>query len=152
MQIGELASAVGVNTKTVRYYEEIGLVPPADRAANGYRVYGDEARERLRFIKDAQATGLTLDEISTVLHLRGDGVSTCHHILGLLDHHLADLDDRIKAMKKTKRELAAIVERAHGLDPAECTDPNRCQTITRQSSFEKTPPAHLHNSPGPHRH
>ena len=60
MRIGELAESSGFSTKTIRYYEEIGLLPPPDREVNGYRSYGDGTLQRLRFIQHAQAAGLTL--------------------------------------------------------------------------------------------
>ena len=129
MKIGELAQKTRVPTKTIRYYEEIGLLPPPERAANGYRDYSDEAIDRLRFVRDAQATGLTLTEIASILDLRGQGVGTCHHVVDLLERHLADLDLHIETLKKTRKQLVVLTKRAGGLDPADCTDPNRCQTI-----------------------
>ena len=129
MRIGELAQEIGVNTKTIRYYEDIGVLPPPDRAPNGYRDYGGEAVGRLRFVRDAQATGLTLTEIASILDLRGQGEATCHHVLDLLDQHLEDLDGHIETLHRTRDELLALTERAKRLDPADCTDPNRCQTI-----------------------
>jgi len=66
MNIGELSRQTGVSTKTVRYYETIGLVPPPERADNGYRIYQPDAVERLLFIRDAQASGLSLTEIGAI--------------------------------------------------------------------------------------
>ena len=152
MQIGELARVVGVNPKTIRYYEEIGVLPPPERAPNGYRTYDGDAVDRLQFIKEAQATGLTLDEITSVLELREQGSSTCQHVLALLDHHLQDLDARIRALKETRRELAGMIERARRLDPTECTDPNRCQTITPPDTTITGTSGELHGAPVPHRH
>jgi DNA-binding transcriptional MerR regulator len=152
MQIGELARAAGVNTKTVRFYEEVGVLPPADRAPNGYRIYTPEAVERLAFVKEAQATGLTLEEITSVLELREQGASTCQHVLGLLERHLRELDVRIDVLRKTRRELAAMIERGRRLDPAECADPNRCQTIASPHSMRQETGAELHGAPTAHRH
>jgi DNA-binding transcriptional MerR regulator len=67
MRIGELADAAGVNTKTVRYYESIDLMPEPDRTPAGYRNYSPDAFERLRFIRDSQSTGLTLADRATNL-------------------------------------------------------------------------------------
>ena len=154
MRIGELAHRTGVPTKTIRYYEEIGVLPPPERAPNDYRVYGDDAIERLRFIKDAQSTGLTLDEIATVLDLRGKGESTCEHVKHLLDHHLEHLDARIKALRATRKSLVKIIDRARTLDPADCNDPNRCQTIGPGSHHEAEAALapELHQAPGTHTH
>lgn len=130
MKIGELAGLSGVPTKTIRYYEEIGVLPDPARAANGYRAYEQDAVDRLRFVRDARATGLTLTEIASILGLRDQGASTCDHVTGLLEQHLGDLDRHIATLQRTRKQLAALTERAKDLDPADCTDPHRCQTIT----------------------
>ena len=145
MRIGELSTLAGVPTKTIRYYEEIGILPPAERAENGYRTYRPEDAGRLGFIKDAQATGLTLDEIAEILDLRERGESTCEHVIHMTRHHLADIDARIAALRKTRRELVALVERARSLDPAECTDTDRCQTIPQSGRGR----ARIHEAPLP---
>ena len=129
MKIGQLARTTGVSTKTIRYYESIGLLPQAARAANGYRTYESNSMDQLRFIRDAQASGLTLTEIASVIELREQGASTCEHVTQLLETHLKDLDRHIASLQRTRTQLAALTKRAHNLDPATCSDPNRCQTI-----------------------
>ena len=69
MKIGELAERCGVTTKTIRYYESIGLLDAPSRTASGYRDYGAAAVERLRFVRDAQATGLTLHALVRKLRI-----------------------------------------------------------------------------------
>ncbi len=133
MRIGELAGRSGVSTKTIRYYEGVGLLEPPDRMPNGYREYGADAEDRLRFIRDAQATGLSLSEIGSILELRSHGESTCGHVIELLEQHLKDLDLHMKRLRRARRHLIELTERARALDPAECTDPNRCQTIAALS-------------------
>jgi MerR family copper efflux transcriptional regulator len=152
MRIGELSKRTSVPTKTIRYYEEIGVLPPAERSDNDYRVYGTDAVERLEFIKDAQATGLTLDEIATVLRLRGRGESTCEHVTHLLGHHLAQVDSRIEALRATRTRLVAMIDRAQSLDPSECLDPHRCQIIGPQEHSRATAglAPELHGAPGGH--
>ncbi|MCB2224504.1 MAG: heavy metal-responsive transcriptional regulator [Actinobacteria bacterium] len=153
MRIGELAALTSVPTKTIRYYEGIGVLPPAERGPNGYRTYDTDDVERLRFIKDAQATGLTLDEIATVLRLRGAGESTCEHVTHLLHHHLLHLDARIESLQATRARLVSMIERAEALDPADCTDPNRCQTIGSQPREDGATATHeLHGGPVAHTH
>ncbi|HKZ25747.1 MAG TPA: heavy metal-responsive transcriptional regulator [Acidimicrobiia bacterium] len=95
MRIGELASRTGTTTKTIRYYEDIGLLLQPDRAANDYRDYPEEAVDRLHFVRDVQATGLTLTEIASILDLRSQGETTCHHVVDLLERHLVALDRHI---------------------------------------------------------
>lgn len=130
MKIGELADAVDVTAKTIRYYESIGLLPEPARTPSGYRDYDDAAGERLRFIRDAQATGLTLAEIQSVLELKDAGANSCAHTRSLLERHLEELDGQIERLQSTRREMVALAERAGGLDPTACTDPNRCQVIS----------------------
>lgn len=153
MRIGELANQTGVSTKTIRYYEDIGVLPRAERAPNGYRTYSEKAADRIRFIRDAQATGLTLTEIASVLELREQGASTCQHVTHLLETHLSDLDRHIVALQKTRKQLAALTDRARGLDPVNCTDPNRCQTIASEIDIPVEMPSRTPNLTSPsHRH
>jgi MerR family transcriptional regulator, copper efflux regulator len=129
MRIGELADLVGVNPKTVRYYESIDVMPEPDRTPSGYRNYDLDALERLRFIRDSQATGLTLAEIQSVLELKDAGARTCHHTQTLLSEHLTDIDAQIQRLQTARQQLVDLAERASQLDPSDCTDPNRCQVI-----------------------
>ena len=129
MRIGELAEHGDVSTKTIRYYESIGLLEEPARTASGYRSYGADAVDRLRFVRDAQASGLTLAEIASVLKIKAAGDRSCTHTASLLERHLADVDAQIERLTAARAELARLAERARRLDPAECTDPNRCQVI-----------------------
>ena len=137
MRIGELSQRTSVPTKTIRFYEDRGVLPTPDRAPNGYRDYPEDAVDRLRFVKDAQSTGLTLTEISAILDLRRQGDSTCEHVVDLLEGHLSGLERHIERLQRTKAQLVALTERARRLDPADCTDPNRCQTIVSDTNGER---------------
>ena len=130
MRIGELADAAGVTTKTLRFYEARGLLPPPARTASSYRDYDPAMVDRLAFIRDAQRSGLTLAEIASVLDMKDAGSGTCEHTADLLRRQLADLDLRIGALVETRRRLADLAARAEGLDPTECTDAHRCQVIS----------------------
>ncbi len=129
MRIGELAHQTGISTKTARYYESIGLLPEPRRTPSGYRDYDGAAVDRVRFVRDAQATGLTLAEIASVLELKDAGATSCRHTGELLQRHLADLDQQIARLQAARAELAAMADRAASLNPSACTDPNRCQVI-----------------------
>lgn len=131
VKIGELGDACGVTAKTIRYYESIELLDEPGRTPSGYRDYGDDAVERLRFIRDAQATGLTLGEIASVLELKVAGEGSCAHTSALIDAHLTAIDVQIEQLTKARSELASLADRARLLDPAACTDPNRCQVIAQ---------------------
>lgn len=130
MRIGELGQQAGVSTKTIRYYESLGLLAEPERTPAGYRDYGSAEIERLRFVKDAQATGLTLSEIASVLELKEAGERSCSHTLELLERHLEEVDAQIKRLRASRVLLKELAARAGSLDPATCTDPNRCQIIS----------------------
>ena len=130
MQIGELANTAGVTTKTIRYYEAIGVLDEPARTDSGYRSYGPAAVERLDFVKQAQSTGLALAEIKSILEIKDQGGQTCEHTKALLRQHLDELDERIVELQAARVELQAMYQRAGALDPAKCTDANRCQIIT----------------------
>jgi DNA-binding transcriptional MerR regulator len=130
MKIGQLAQTTGLSTKTIRYYEDIGVLPEPERQVNGYRIYGKTVVDRLAFIRDAQASGLSLIEIQWILELRDEGKSTCGHTISLLESHLDDVEKQMTELDRTKKRLIRIIDRAKSLDPAECNDPDRCQTIS----------------------
>jgi DNA-binding transcriptional MerR regulator len=112
VRIGELATELGINPKTIRYYEEIGLLPPAKRTDNGYRLYGDADRERLHFISKAKAVGLTLEEIGQILVLRRTGAPPCEHVVGLLDHKLRAVEEQLRTLSDFRTELLTLREEA----------------------------------------
>lgn len=133
MRIGELADRVGVTAKTIRYYESIGLLAEPARTPSGYREYADSDLERLRFVKDAQSAGLSLAEVASVLELKGAGAASCAHTTRLLESKLDEIDAQLESLKTTRSALAELADRARTLDPAACTDPNRCQVIFSRS-------------------
>ena len=95
MRIGELAEASGTTTKTLRFYEEQGLLPPTERTMSGCRDYTTEAVSRIDFIHRGQAAGLTLAQIKQILDIRDHGQAPCGHVRDLLDARLADIDAQI---------------------------------------------------------
>jgi DNA-binding transcriptional MerR regulator len=118
-----------LTTKTIRFYESVGVLPTPERHSNGYRDYDTNTIDRLAFVKDAQTAGLTLTEIQWILELRDSGESSCNHTMGLLETHLADVDRQLIELGRTRSRLQGMIREAKTLDPANCTDPNRCQTI-----------------------
>ena len=82
--IGELARRVGVSAKTIRYHEDTGVLPPAERLPKGYRVYGAEDQARLRFVRGARSLGLTLEDIAKVLAFRDRAEAPCRYLVNLL--------------------------------------------------------------------
>ncbi len=102
-RIGEVATRSGVSIDAVRYYERRKLLPAAPRTAGGYRVFTSEAIERVRFIKQAQDLGFSLDEISLLLTTSGS--SDCQRVHDLLDAKLTELKGRMKAMHEFHERL-----------------------------------------------
>jgi MerR family copper efflux transcriptional regulator len=129
MRIGGLAELSGLSTQAIRYYESIDLLPEPDRTPAGYRDYAVDAVQRLRFIRDAQASGLTLAEVQALLSMKDSGIATCAHTQSFLDRHIAEIDLQIERLQDARAEMSDLLERARRLDPATCTDPNRCQVI-----------------------
>ena len=112
MRIGELADAAGVTTKTIRFYESVGLLPDPPRSASGYRRYETSDAERLRFIKTAQRLGLSLDEIREIVAFRDRGEQPCGYVADLLDRQVQGLDRRIEEMRELRDELRQLRARA----------------------------------------
>ena len=108
LRIGELATDLGINPKTIRYYEEIGLLPAPRRTVAGYRQYGAADRERLRFITKAKTIGLTLREIREILALRDGGEEPCPHLGQLLDRKLAAVDVHLRLLTELRAELLVL--------------------------------------------
>ena len=119
MRIGELADQAGVNPKTIRYYESIGLLPAPQRMPSGYRTYDTGDLGRLVFIRTAQRLGLTLDEIREVLALREQGERPCSYVVGVLTRQLDALDQRIAEMVAVRAELAGLLNITGEQDPAD---------------------------------
>ena len=129
MLIGEVARRSGVSAKTLRYYEDIGLVPRPDRSTSGYRDYHPSVLDRIAFIRSSQGLGLSLGEIRSIVALREDGETPCAHVLDLLCDRAAEIDRTIRDLGALKADLNRLVERAQQLHPADC-DPSRvCHLI-----------------------
>lgn len=111
-RIGELAEKLGMNPKTIRYYEGIGLLPNPRRTPSGYRQYESTDLERLLFIGKAKAIGLTLDEIRDVLALREEGQRPCERVQGLIDQKVELVVRQLRALEEFHQELLALREEA----------------------------------------
>jgi len=119
LQIGEIAGLAEVSVDTVRYYEKLKLLPTAARTNSGYRVFSVETADRIRFIKQAQDMGFTLEEIKQ-LFVSGGGENQCKNVRDLIQFKLTQLEDRMRQMKSFKgllnRHLVACENEltAHG--------------------------------------
>ncbi len=144
MRIGELAAHLQLNPKTIRYYEEIGLLPRADRSASGYRRYDERDVERLGFIRRAKTLGLSLDEIRDILAVQGIGEPPCGQVLNLIDTKISAIDRRMAELAAFRTELATLRatwtdEDERGLHAA--TPACICPIIEQQTEVEDHPHA-----------
>ena len=104
LQIGEIATLSGVSVDTVRYYERLKLLPRAARSNGGYRIFPAETVERIRFIKQAQEMGFSLEEIKQ-LFSTGGGANQCQSVSELLTKKLSELEAKIEQMQNFKTVL-----------------------------------------------
>lgn len=106
LRIGEVAGATGISVEALRFYERRGLLGRPARTASGYRAYDEEVLERLAFIKRAQSIGFSLDEIAEILEMRGQGVAPCVEVREAARRKLAELDARLRELRRYRTELA----------------------------------------------
>ena len=107
MKIGELAEKTGMASSAIRYYEQSGLLPKAERGANGYREYADAAVERLRRIQMAQGLGFSLDAIRSVFAAGNEGLSK-DELLHRLDGRLEEIDQLMGTLREQQQHLQAL--------------------------------------------
>jgi DNA-binding transcriptional MerR regulator len=120
MRIGEAAGRAGVSAKTIRFWEEQHMLAPPARTQSGYRDYEPAIVERLTFIRQAQAAGLTLEHIRQVLDIRDAGDPPCSHVAGLIARRLAEVDARLAELTRARDQLVVLAARAVAQDPADC--------------------------------
>lgn len=111
MRIGELAKAVGVTPDAIRYYEREGLLLPAARTASGYRDYGPEVVDELRFIKKAQTSGLKLSDVREVMQIAAGGRPPCEHVRATVTARLGEVETRLRELRSLRATLKATLER-----------------------------------------
>ena len=114
-QIGELGNLTGTSDKTIRYYEGIGLLPEPQRAANGYRLYGEADVERLRFVRRARALDFTLDDIAEVLAFRERSEPPCRYVMTLMEWRVNEIEARIHDLEQMRDELKVLQEAGRDL-------------------------------------
>ncbi|MEU1445930.1 heavy metal-responsive transcriptional regulator [Streptomyces mirabilis] len=129
MRIGELTSVSGLTAKTIRFYEQAGLLPDPPRPPGGYRDYPPQSSTRLAFIREAQSAGLTLAEIRSILTLRDSGEAPCAHVTDLIQQHLGDIEARMAELRTTRAALRTLAERAATTNPSSCTGTDICRII-----------------------
>ena len=121
LKIGEVAAGTGLPVKTIRYYDEIGLLAPTvERSDSGYRLFNEAIMNRLAFIKRAQSLGLSLSEIQELLLIHDHGTLPCGEVKHRLQAKLEEIAEQIAALEMLKAELQGLL-----------------------SGWEEQPPAHL---------
>ena len=120
MNIGTAARASGIPAKTIRYYEEIGLIQPAERSDGNYRVYDEHEVQTLRFIRRARSLGFSVDEVAELLDLWRDRSRSSRRVKALANRHLEDIDGKIAALKTMRDTLNELIERCHGDARPDC--------------------------------
>jgi MerR family copper efflux transcriptional regulator len=122
MTVGVLAEQAGVKVDTIRYYERHGLLPKPPRTNSGYRTFTHASVERLKFIKQAQALGFTLNEVKQLLALRFGPGMTCTDVRNRAQAKLAEIQQKIDSLHAMKRALRQLVSACAAEGPAsECS-------------------------------
>ena len=129
MRIGELAKTTGTTAKTLRFYEDAGLLSPAGRTAGGYREFTPDAVDRLDFIRRGRAAGLRLAQIREVIEIRDAGATPCCHVEELLSSRLADLDRQIAELQALRETVAQLHQDASTADPNACSPRDVCRYL-----------------------
>ena len=119
MNIGDVADRSGLPQKTIRYYEDIGLVRPA-RSANGYRQFREADLHKLTFLGRARALGFSIEDCRTLLGLYEDDTRESAAVKSVAEDHLAEIDRKIAQLQSMRATLAHLVEACHGDDRPDC--------------------------------
>jgi len=115
IQIGELSKASGLSVKTIRYYEDLGLIHAVKRTKGGFRLFEKETTLiRLQFIKQAQSLGMSLEEIGEFLKVRDRGDLPCHEVKQKLQDKATQIDQQIQALQHLQTQIKSLLA---GADP-----------------------------------
>lgn len=119
MNVGDAARASGLPAKTIRYYEEIGLIQPA-RSANGYRDYATADIHRLAFLRRARNLGFSVEECRQLLALYRDKSRASHDVRELAIAHVGAIDEKIQELQAMRATLNTLIHACHGDHRPEC--------------------------------
>lgn len=122
LTIGKLAKAAGVTTPTIRYYEEIGLLPAADRSESGQRVYGADDLERLTFIRRCRDFGFGIDQVRLLAGLSISADKDCREVGDIARGHLQEVQAKLAELKALERSMQRFVAQC---DSVCCGGPGR---------------------------
>jgi Cu(I)-responsive transcriptional regulator len=114
MNIGDAADQSGLPAKTIRYYESIGLIRPADRTEGNYRDYDDTAVRVLQFLKRARAFGFSIEDCRELLSLYQDRGRSSADVKAIAERRIAEIDRKVQELRSLRGALGTLVERCHG--------------------------------------
>ena len=118
--IGQMAKAGNCKVQTIRYYEEIGLLPKPQRSGGNQRLYLEEHRERLSFIRHSRELGFSLDQIRQILDLTDDPTHSCAEVDQIARVHLMEVESKIKRLQSMRKELKRMISQCAGDKVADC--------------------------------
>lgn len=119
MNVSQAADRSGLPAKTIRYYEEVGLISP-DRAANGYRDYTRDDVHRLAFLKRARGLGFSIDDCRQLMALYRDRSRASHDVRQIAVAHVAAIEEKIRELESMRRTLDTLIHACHGDDRPDC--------------------------------
>jgi Cu(I)-responsive transcriptional regulator len=119
MNIGEVSDRSGLPTKTIRYYEEIGLVQPL-RSDNGYRAFRDSDIHKLAFLGRARALGFSIEDCRTLLGLYEDKTRESAQVKAVAKEHLQKIDEKIEQLKSMRSTLSQLIDACQGDSRPDC--------------------------------
>jgi DNA-binding transcriptional MerR regulator len=120
LTIGDLSRRTGVKVPTIRYYEQMGLIAPAERSEGNQRRYGRSERERLSFIKHARDLGMTIESIRELIELSAHPERPCEQADRIATEQLKSVRDRIEKLRRLEHELERISTRCSGDQIRDC--------------------------------
>lgn len=137
LKIGEVSQLSGMGIEALRFYERSGLLGKPLRSQSGYRLYDEGVLERLAFIKKAQTLGFSLDEIGRIIKDAQSGASPCDDVRKIVRQRLAELDERMREMRRYRKELAQTLEEWDEVGRA----PGHICGLIESTEIENSPPA-----------
>ena len=120
LSIGDLAKATETKVETIRYYERVGILPKPARTAGNYRSYQPTHLARLGFVRHSRYLGFSLDQVRELLSLSDQKDRSCAQVDAIAREHLAEVDAKIKSLKKLRRELDSLIRQCHSGKISEC--------------------------------
>ena len=119
MNISQAATATGLTAKTIRYYEDIGLIQPV-RRSNGYRSFSDTSLHQLNFLSRARALGFTIEDCRSLLALWQDRDRASSDVRSIAENHLANIEEKIADLSNMQKTLKHLVQSCSGNDRPDC--------------------------------